>query len=336
MGGANGYSLSDTGFSLPGSDAAYGSATRIADPSTGLFSPGGSSGSGAPNDAATYWGDVISQLQSELGSAKSQQPTLISNIENAANKARSDLNSQESTAESGYATQRGTNAQSRASTISSINQGARTAFDSLMGILQAAGAGVSSVARFGGPQAVAGEASSQRGGANTTFNANDSAITTAENATKQQYQSALSDLLTNENTSKGNALASLLGQEAQLEQQIGSAQINRAQAGGLSYADARAASGDTTKAIGSIEDQLSHIFTQYATPSFKVNPITVSTPNMAAFSSSPIDVKAANANPNTDSSLLPYLASLKQDNTPGGILTGPKQQPQLQPAIGVS
>lgn len=298
----------------------------------------GGTGSGSvttdPN-AVAYYTDVINQLQSQLGSAQAQQPTLIANIENAANQQQTELNQQEGTAESGYAGQRASNGQNRAQNVSSIDQNANSTYQSLLSLLGAAGAGVSSAANFNAPEAVSKNASAQRSGADTTYNSNESAIDTADTQTKQQYQNALTDLLSQENSAKGNALTSLLNSEAQLEQQIGSAQINRAEYGGQSYQQAEA-SDNTKGAIGSIESQLNDIFKQYATPSFSVQPVSVTTPNLTSFSTDPITIASQSSNPSTDSSFLPYLSSLKNNNqttSPTGILLGNQQQQQQAPVV---
>lgn len=288
-------------------------------------------GTSDPN-AVAYYDDVIKQLQAQLGAAQNEQPTILGNIENAANQSRNELNQSESTAESGYGTQRATNGQQRAQNIGSIDANSNGTYQALMSLLGMNGAGVSSAARFGAPQAVAKEASGQRAGANFTYNSNDAGITSNENATKQQYQNAVSDLLTQENNSKANALTTLLGQEAQIQQQIGAAQINKAQYGGQTYAQAQAGSGNMTQAIQNTENQLQDIFKQYATPTFAVNPVTASAPNFAKFAVDPTTIKSTAANPGTDQSLLPYLGQLKGNNG-SAVLTGMfnPQKDQQQP-----
>lgn len=287
-------------------------------------------GTSDPN-AVAYYDDVIQQLQSQLSAAQNEQPTILGNIENSANQSRNELNQSESTAESGYGTQRATNGQQRAQNIGSIDANSNGTYQALMSLLGMNGAGVSSAARFGAPQAVAKEASGQRAGANFTYNSNDAGITSNENATKQQYQNAVSDLLTQENNSKANALSTLLGQEAQIQQQIGAAEINKAQYGGQTYAQAKAGAGNMTQAIQNTENQLQDIFKQYATPSFAVTPVQASAPNLAKYSVDPTTIKASAANPGTDQSLLPYLGALKNNDT--NILAGmfnPQDQKQQQ------
>ena len=271
--------------------------------------------------AIAYWNDVISQLQSQLGAAQNEQPVGLANINNAFTNSQNELNQEESQAESGYAQNRATNQANRESNIGGIDANANATFNSLMSLLGAGGAGVSSAARYGAPQAVAKDASGKRAGAVLSFNANAGNIDQAENSTKTQYGNASTDLGLQRDNQISSFLSSLLGNEAQLEQQIGAAQINKAQAGGESYATA-SANNNTTSAVNSIEQQLQDIFNQYATPSFTPKAVTVTQPNLTSYTVDPTTIKAANANPNTDISVLPYLASLKQNNNAGNLLVG--------------
>lgn len=291
-----------------------------ADTGVNLLTNGGA-GANDPN-AVAYYNDVISQLTSQLNGAKGQEGTGLDNITQNYNDAVNQQNQAESRAESGYATQRAQNGTQRENNIGQINLDANQAFNALMGILGAAGAGVSSAAQVGAPQAVAKNASSQRAGADTTFNQNDTAINTAEGQTKDAFANALKDLLTQRNTQTQNFESGLLNTEGQLESQIRDAQINRAEYGGQSYASAAKGAGDTTQAINDIQAKLGQIFQQYATPKFDVSPVTVTQPNTTSYSVDPTTVRAQNANPNTDSSFLPYLASLKQNNAGSSVLTG--------------
>lgn len=284
---------------------------------------GGTSSTGTTTDpnAIAYYSDLIGQLQKQYNATRGQEGTGVRNINNAYNQSVNELNQQESTAETGYNTQRAQNGVQRESNIGNINTNAAQAFNSLMGLLGAVGAGVSSAARYGAPQAVAQDASRQRSGANTTYNSNNASIDTAETGTKQQFQNSLKDLLTQKNTNMQQFLSGLLGQEANIEQQIGAAKINRAEYGGKSYSAAEKGAAGETNAVNSIENRLNSIFKQYATPSFKVTPVTAAPANLASYSSDPTVIKAQQTNSTTDSSFLPYLASL--NNQPNNVLTGP-------------
>jgi hypothetical protein len=292
--------------------------------STGITTTGGAGTAATDPNAVAYYQDVVTQLTAELNAAKAQQPTGLDNINNAFNQSQNGLNQQESTAETGYNTQRGENGQQRETNLGTIAGGANSAYNSLMSLLGAAGSGVSSAARFGAPQAVSQNASQQRSQADQSFNTNDAAISSAENTTKQNYQNSLNDLLTQKNNQTEGYLSGVLGSEANLEQQIGAAKINAAEYGGKNYAAAEQGAQNETNAVNSIEGQLNDIFSKYATPTFNVTPVTASTPNLSTYTYDPTTVKAAASNPGTDSAFLPYLASLKQSQpTNGGsILTG--------------
>lgn len=286
---------------------------------------GGGNNTAATNaaNASSYYTDLINQLTRQLTGAQGQESTGLNNIEQGYNKSLSDTNNQESSALSGLETNRVTNARDRETNIGNINTDAHSAFSSLMSLLGHAGAGVSSAASTTAPQAVARDASGKRAGANQTFNSNESSINTAVDKTKQDYQSALDDLLSQKNNAITNFESGLLGQEGQLEQQIGAAKINRSQAGGQSYAQAEAGAANETNAVNGIQDRLNQIFKQYSTPTFTPKAVQVTTPNMASFNVDPTTVKAQAANPTTDTSFLPYLQNIQK----GNLLTGANTQP---------
>lgn len=289
---------------------------------------GSSSGTTTDPNAVAYYSDLINQLTSQLNGAQGELPTVEGNVQSAYDTALNQENQSESNAESQIKTELGSNATQRESNIGQINSNANSSYNALMQLLGANGAAVSSAATTGVPYAVAQNASSQRQGADTTFNTNETAIDTADTTQKQQYQNALQDLLTQRNTNMGNAESSILQQEGSLEQQIAAAQINRAEYGGESYAAAAKGAGNTTAAATNIQDQLNSIFKQYATPDITPTPVTVTTPNTTTYSVDPTVAKAATANPTTDTSFLPYLQNIQQPN----ILTGANTTPAPTPA----
>lgn len=288
--------------------------------SSGSYSSGGSSSGSSTNDpdAVAYYTDLINQLTTQLNGAKGEQGTGLANINNAYNEALNNTNTAQSNALSSLATQGSENGQARENNIGSINQNANQAYNSLMALLGASGAGVSSAATTNVPYAVAQNASGQRAGANTTYNTNKNSIDSATTTTKQQYQTALDDLLNQKNSNTENFMSGLLGQEGQLEQQIAAAQINRGEQGGQSYTQAAQGAGDTTSAINDIQGQLNNIFAQYATPTYTVNPVSVTQPNLTTYSVDPTTVAAQTSSPNVDAAFAPYLQQLQ---TQPNILT---------------
>lgn len=278
---------------------------------------GGGTTSTVNPQAQAYYNDIISQLQSQLSTAQGEQPTLIDNINNAANDQLNQLNQQESNAESGYNTQNAQNGSSRATNIDQINQGANGLYNSLMAILGSSGAGVSSAARYGAPQDVSLNASGQRAGADTTYNNNASSIATDENATKQQYGDAVNDLNSQKQTDIGTALQSLLNSEASINQQITQAQTDANTYTGETFTPAQ--QQGPVNAVSSIESQLGQIFNQYATPTFNVSPVTATTPNLTTFNVDPTTIKAQTNSPGSEAAFAPYLQSLNNNDN---VLTG--------------
>lgn len=298
-----------TGSSSP----ATSSASSIGNTATMGSGVGGSTTTSSP-DAVAYYTDLINQLTSQLNSAQGMQSTGINNINNQYDLAVNRANQNQGTVLSGLNTQEAQNQTGRENNIGTINQNAQNAYNSLMRLLGASGAGVSSAAQFGAPQAVSKNASQQRAGADYTFNTNEASIGTARNQANTQYQNALTDLLNQKNQNTETFLTNLLNQEGNLEQQIGSAQVNRGLYGGEPYSVAAQGAGNTTAKVQDIQNQLNDIFNRYATPSYTVNPINVTSPNLASYSVDPTTVKAQTQNPTTDNSYLPYLPQTQQPN----------------------
>lgn len=301
-------------------------AAAVPTPTASTITTGGTGGGGGSStdpNAVAYYNDVVNQLTAELNAAKGEQDTGINNINQGYNDQLNQLNQGESAAESSYNTQDAQNGQQREGNLNTIAQGARTAYDSLMSLLSGAGSGVSSAARYGAPQAVSLNASQQRSGADQTYNTNRTAIDTARKGTQQQYGNSIADLNSQKNSQVESFLSNLLGEEANLEQQIGAAKINAAEYGGKGYKAAEAGAGNETSNVNNIESQLSDIFKQYATPTFNVTPVTASTPNLTGYKYDPTSIGASQASPGTDQSIATYLPKQQAaTSATAGLTTG--------------
>lgn len=322
--------IGTTGGSKPAAKAPAAKPTAAATatptvptPTASVTTVGGSGGSSYDPNAVAYYNDVVNQLTNELNTAEGEQGTGVNNINQAYNDELNQLNQGQSAAESSYNTQDAQNGQQREGNMNTIAQGARSAYDSLMALLTGAGSGVSSAARYGAPQAVSKNATQQREGADTTYNTNKTAIDTARKGTEQQYGNSIADLNSQKNSQIEQFMSNLLGEEANLQQQIGAAKMNAAEYGGKSYSAAESGSANENNAVKGIESQLSDIFKQYATPTFSVSPVTASTPNLTSYQYDPTSIGAASASPGTDQSIATYLP--KQQAPVGataGLTTG--------------
>lgn len=313
--GNNGQVGQGTGVIAPALDQLnqqlYGQYEGLANPATGGSSSSSSSSSSQNNpNAVAYYTDLINQLGTQLQGAQNDEGLVSNNINTGYNNAVGEQgqNYTKATAENG---------QNRESGINGINSNSNQTFNSLEQLLGQNGAAVSSVARYNAPQAVAQQASTQRGGVDQTYNQNQSNL-------DESNSQALSDLLNQKNTNLSSALEGLKQQELQDQNAITSARINASQYGGESYATAKQNAASDQGSANNIQSQLDTIIGQYTTPTYTPPAL----PALNTFQTDPATVKAQQANPTTDSSFLPYLQNLNQPN----LLTGSNTQPAATPA----
>lgn len=273
----------------------------------GSGSSSSSSNSFANPAAASLYGNLANEYNQEVSTLEGEEPTLEGNINNAYNTSVSEQNQAEGN-------EQNQNNQQRQSTFGSIDSNANSTYNSLMALLGASGAAVSSAARFGVPQAVGVDTNKDTNTADSTYAEN-------QNTIQESNANALNDLLSQKNTNMANALSGLKGQEQQDVQEAQGDEANAAYYGGAP--NATLTQGLNTEA-SNIQGQLSQIFSQYATPTFTA----AAAPSLASFTAptAPTIAPASTSTPSSSSSsaFLPFLTQSGQNNN---ILTGNNTAP---------
>lgn len=288
-----------------------GSPSATADDSSSTGSSGSSSSSSYANPtAAALYGNLATEYGNEVTSLENDEPTLESNIDNAYNTSVSEQDQQEGN-------EQNTNDQQRQGTLGTIDQNGNTTYNALMALLGSAGAAGSSAATFGVPQAVGNTTNVATNGANSTYAEN-------ENTIQETNQNALQSLLSQKNTNLANALAGLNAQEQTDVQEAQGDVANESYYGGTPNATLDTSLNTDSS---SIQNQLSQIFSQYATPTYSAP----AAPTLASYTTptTPTITTPSASTPTSASAFLPYLTASGQNNN---ILTGANTTPAPTPA----
>lgn len=264
-----------------------------------------------------YWQDRIDSLNRLLGDTNTQKDQGLKAIGTSYTNEQARANEDQSRALAQYGTQRLDTQTDKISATGRVDTQARTALESLMRILGAGGAGVSSAARELAPYAVSRQAGQQRAGVNDVFGRNLRDIATAETGTKSDFERLLQDLLAQRESKEQDFLRSLYGEQAQINQQLSDAAVAREQAGGKDYLDARAARAPYQQAYNSRLDAINKLFNEYKSPTYTVKPVNPVIPNLAQYTVDPTALRVQAQNPGVDQSVLPYLpfAQRRRENT---------------------
>ena len=286
---------------------------------TGGGAGGGSGTSGVTvgvNDPATLalYGQQIQQYQQALGGLPTQLQGSQNQIQGAYTTALNQLMGAKNQATAGYNTGTTGNQQSYVTNKNSIGQNAGQSLNGLERLLGSRGAGGSSAALFGAPQAVAQQATQQRAGAGLTYGQNQSGL-------DQSYNSYLLG-----NTNDQNSIASQRDQNlnsaqqqtdsttAGLNQQLATLQAQLAAAQGGSPTNAAAPYLSSAQNYLNSANQLG---LKTFTPTYNTNAYTA--PTAASYTASQFAAPAT-ANPNAgiiNNTVSPALQSLLKPKLSG-------------------
>lgn len=231
----------------------------VAGVSTGGYSGGGRAAGGgvASYDPAAlaYYDDQITRANQALGRVDTQRQVGLDNILSSYNSALNSLTGQNAQAErnAGLTRQRAIddNVNARAQVDANVARQSQ----SLRRLLGNA----SSAANFAAPLAVAQAGNQQQGTIQTAFGRNLQGLDIADEDRKRAYADAMTDL-NNQRTQQTNALESgLLGQQAQLNETLGNLNLQKAQARGQNYAQARGASAPFNDRVSNILNQIDQL-----------------------------------------------------------------------------
>ncbi len=272
------------------------------------------SGSSSTTDpvAAAYYGDQVNALKGVLGTLPTLQDQGVNNIRNNANKSLNDLNTQESQTESNIAESRNTANKNKATSLNNIDQNVADTVDSFKRLTGAAHAGDSAFAQEFVPLATARQGSTQRQGVFNTFGQDMGQLDTAENNAKTAYGSQKEDINNKLNSDLLTFLQNIGQQKDTINNEVKQAQYAQIEAQGGTPGQFSAAAAPYSTNPSDATAALQALFSQYANPTYAVNPVTVSLPNVSSYAVDPLVAQLSAANPDTQTALLPFLPQIKK------------------------
>lgn len=256
--------------------------------STGTSSGGGTTSrvgaAAAPSydpAALAYYDDQINQANSALGRINTQREVGLGNILGSYNGALNTLTGQNSQAErnAGLTRQRSIddNVNARAAVDANVSRQSQS-LRRLLG-------NSSSAAQFAAPLAVARQGNQQQGEIQTSYGRNLQNLDIADEDRKRSYEAALSDL-NNQRTQSENTLNSgLMQNEAQINETLSGLALQRAQARGQNYTQARGASQGYSDRITNLLNQIDQLGRN---PAITAREVAYTAPSLEQYATSPI------------------------------------------------
>lgn len=236
------------------------------------------------NDPATLaaYTQAINQYQNQLGILPTQLQGSDAQIQDAYNTAYQTLLGQANQAKSSYGTATSGNQQNYVTAKNTIGTNAGQSLNGLERLLGSRGAGGSSAALFGAPQAVAQQATEERSGAGQTYGQNQAGLDTSYNNFLTGNQNDIGNIGKQRDTQLNGAQQQIDSTRAGLLQQLAT----------LSAQQAAATGGNSTSAAQPFLDQANQYLSSAANlglnvPSFNYNTNAYSAPTASSYATNP-------------------------------------------------
>lgn len=220
----------------------------------------------------------ISQINSLLGVLNSQEASGLSNIQKGYDENKRRLTEDQTLANQGYQDQFNQNAKYKQRGLEQVGDFANNTYNSLQRLLQGAGAGVSSVAKYVVPGLVSKGASERRTNVFDTTGENQRSIDNAKRDSEIQFARSFSDLDTQKQGNEQNFRASIGQQRADL----------LAKLLGLQQ-DAGYATAGTQTELDQKLAQLNSLFGGY-NPSYNTKAVNLRNPELAQYQVDPAKI----------------------------------------------
>lgn len=276
---------------------------------TGVSGSGGGGASYSQEDVA-YIDDLIANYNRQMGRTTSGLDTGLSTLESSFNKETSRQNEARGRALEDFSTRRSDTDLAKQNAIGKVDTNARTLADSLRRRLGMAGGTDSSAFKFAAPNAVARQASGERGDVLTNYGQNYRDLATAENKAKSDFENLLADLAEEKRSRETGLRSGVLEQQNKISEALANAAREKASIMGGGYGAARNASQQYTNDIASRETAIDNLLRGSVTP-YSVKDVQVNTPSLRDYT---VDRAAINANQGTGSTYSPYEQLLKKRN----------------------
>lgn len=271
---------------------------------------GGTGGTGGSAEDIAYIDDLIASYNRQMGRTTSGLDTGLSQLESSFNKETTRQNEARGRALEDFGTRRGDTDRAKQSAIGKVDTNARTLADSLRRRLGMAGGTDSSAFKFAAPNAVARQASGERGDVLSAYGANYRDLATSENRAKSDFENLLADLAEQKRSRETSLRSGVMEQQNQISEALANAARERATVLGGGYSAARNASSQYTNDIATRESAIDQLLSQGVTP-YSVKDVQVNTPSLRDYT---VDRAAINANRGTSSTYSPYEQLLKKRN----------------------
>lgn len=190
-------------------------------------------------DEQNYWQDQMNLADQQIARLCTQEQTGNTNIDNSYNSAYNRLVGDKEVTERDYNTKRGQTVEDNIAAKNNINTSVRNRNTGLQRLLGSKGAGNSSAAQILAPYAAAKEGNTQRQQVQTAYSRNIGGLDTAWGDYQNDWKDSVTDLGTQRDTQKQNLRTSIMEKEASLQQEKSNAAVQKAQAGGQNYTQAR-------------------------------------------------------------------------------------------------
>lgn len=246
------------------------------------YAPGGGSAGTAQDsaDEAAYWEDQMANADSQLARLGKQRETGNENINNSYNSAYNRLVGDKETTNRDYTTKRTQTTEDNITAKGNIDTSVRNRNTGLQRLLGSRGAGNSSAAQILAPYAAAREGSQQRTQVSQAFGRNMQGLDTAWGDYEKDWNTSAGDLKAQRDAEREKLVSGLSETEAGLQETKSNAAVQRAQAQGQNYQEARQARAPY---LARIQKLINRIDSLGATPTFTPKAAAYKAPELASY-----------------------------------------------------
>jgi hypothetical protein len=244
---------------------------------------GGGGGTSATFDpaAAAYYDDQINQANNALGRIGTQRDIGFGNIDSSYNSALNKLMGQNAAAERDFSLNRQRTTDDNVQARSRVDQDVSRKSQSLRRLL----GDNNSAGLFAAPLAVAKQGSQQLGDVQRSYSRNLQNLDIANDDRKRKFSESRSDIDSQKTINRNNLEASLKQREAELLDQIGGLNLQKGQASGQNYLQARGSAQGYTDRVNSILSQIDQLGRN---PSIATKDVRFTAPELAQYNTSDI------------------------------------------------
>lgn len=272
-----------------------------------------------PQDLA-YLDDQDTSLRAQLQRTAGALDQGLTQIGDSYNENVNRTNEDQTTADTGFNTNRTDTTKGKLKAIDTINTGGRTLSDSVRRILANAGGVNSSAYKVAAPGLIARDTTTKRTGINDTYSKNYKAIDDSQEATDLKFSRALEDLLNQRKQKESDLRSGVLQNESDINASLGQNALTRAQINGSGYDATKAAIAPYSSAVADRTASIDKLFEQFRTP-YSLQDTTPVAANTDAYQTPTTTLGAPTGDNNAGGGdLSPYLIALqKKFKTTGAV-----------------